>query len=505
MAIATDIDPKILNSIIEKTLLSIPQTDRSIQKISDTVTSIHNAFNQIYTYSNNINKLSNVQYKTMLSMSKETSMETKLQNNILKVSSNVDTTELVKKFTGLSKSIEQLTERLSILDLSKQSQLDIDLDRKRRRGGRVGKFGKFARFGGLAGAGIVSGLVISEMLSEEEPEVLPEVTPTPVPAPQIEMPVPEVKPAPIQQPPTVTPPVIKTPVPVAKPPTVKPPEIKTAPVPVVKPPPVPEIPKPITKAPDAAAVSKSDTLGALSAKYESGNLSSIAIGYDTKGGTSYGKYQIASKTGTMNQFLNFIRDSYPDAYKILAAAGNPNTGSRKGPFVDAWKKVVSNGLLGDAEHQFIKKTHYDVAYNNLNSKPKQLVNTSKALQDVLWSTAVQHGGKGGSSIFNSVYTDGISADAYIKAIYAKRSTQFSGSSERERAGVLSRFKNESAEALASLNLETQPYANRQFAQNVPSSVQQPPSTSIISGTGKNTQTAAASSTAETFLAVQKRA
>jgi hypothetical protein len=47
-------------------------------------------------------------------------------------------------------------------------------------------------------------------------------------------------------------------------------------------------------------------LGKLSAKFESSKEGPSAIGYDTKGGTSYGTYQIASKTGTMSEFVAFL-------------------------------------------------------------------------------------------------------------------------------------------------------------------------------------------------------
>jgi len=42
--------------------------------------------------------------------------------------------------------------------------------------------------------------------------------------------------------------------------------------------------------------------GELSAKFESGKDGIAAIGYDRQGGTSYGKYQIASRVGMMKLF-----------------------------------------------------------------------------------------------------------------------------------------------------------------------------------------------------------
>ena len=74
------------------------------------------------------------------------------------------------------------------------------------------------------------------------------------------------------------------------------------------------LPKPVAAAGKTASASvdgnaslanvvESLGLGSLSAKFESGTEGVAAIGYDRVGGTSYGKYQIASKPGTMDRFL----------------------------------------------------------------------------------------------------------------------------------------------------------------------------------------------------------
>jgi hypothetical protein len=80
----------------------------------------------------------------------------------------------------------------------------------------------------------------------------------------------------------------------------------------------------------------SQELGFLSERFEASSAGSLAIGYDSTGGTSYGKYQIASKTGTMKSFLSFLKaNGYDVAYKKLIAAGNPDTGSTTGAFPTA--------------------------------------------------------------------------------------------------------------------------------------------------------------------------
>ena len=191
-------------------------------------------------------------------------------------------------------------------------------------------------------------------------------------------------------------------------------------------------------------------LGKLSAQYESGKRGSSAVGFDYTGGTSYGKYQIATKTGTMNKFLSFLKDQNPAAYEQLMASGGLTEASKRGggKFAETWKQLAESGGLGTSEHEFIKKTHYDAGISNIkNKKIKDMIANSDALKEVMWSTSVQHGAGGASSIFDKSYTEGMSEQDYIKAIYAKRSTQFGRSTAAVRASVLDRFKNEQADAL----------------------------------------------------------
>jgi len=95
-------------------------------------------------------------------------------------------------------------------------------------------------------------------------------------------------------------------------------------------------------------------LGGMSARYESGSRGSAAIGWDSTGGTSFGKYQIASKTGTMNKFMDFLKTSNPEAHKRLSEAGPADTG-KEGAFAQEWKKLAGEGKLGASEHDLLKR------------------------------------------------------------------------------------------------------------------------------------------------------
>lgn len=188
-------------------------------------------------------------------------------------------------------------------------------------------------------------------------------------------------------------------------------------------------------------------LGGMAAKFESGKAGSQAVGWDSTGGTSFGKYQIAAKTGTMDKFMDHLKKTNPEAFERLSKAGPADTG-KDGKFAQEWKKLASEGKLQQSEHEFIKKTHYDVGAKGLKDKNLQdMLGKSKALQEVMWSTSVQHGGGGASGIFNKVYKEGMSEQDLIKAIYAERGTRFGSSTAQVRSSVQDRFAKEQQLAL----------------------------------------------------------
>lgn len=198
----------------------------------------------------------------------------------------------------------------------------------------------------------------------------------------------------------------------------------------------------------------SKQLGYLSEQYESSAAGSLAIGYDTTGGTSYGKYQIASRTGTFTNYLNFCKTRYPAIYAALSVAGPADTGGRTGRMVDAWLALARSGKLLDSEWAFIKATHYDVALENLTYlNCRKMVDASPTLQNVLWSTAVQHGGLGAVRIFDKCWTKGVKLPVYIQRIYDERSTRFTRSTAAVQASVRRRFASECKIALAACAAE----------------------------------------------------
>ena len=189
--------------------------------------------------------------------------------------------------------------------------------------------------------------------------------------------------------------------------------------------------------------------GSVAEKYETGGRGSGTIGYDTTGGTSYGKYQIASKPGTMDSYIKHLAQTNPEAAAQLQAAGPSNTGSTSGKFADTWKKLSQSGALGSTESSFIKKSHYDPAMAGIKNKGLQdMIGGDKGLQEMLFSTSTQHGAGGASGIMNKVYKQGMTKEDLVKATYAERGTQFGSSTPEVQKSVQNRFVREKQDILA---------------------------------------------------------
>lgn len=164
-------------------------------------------------------------------------------------------------------------------------------------------------------------------------------------------------------------------------------------------------------------------LGSVSAKFESGSRGSSAVGYDVKGGTSYGTYQIASKTGTMDNFLKHLeKTGHGDVAEQLRQSGPSNTGGKGGAFADKWKELVKEGkLTKEMEHEYIKKTHYDPAAKK--AEELGFKTDDAGIKDAIWSGSVQHGR------INKILSDtskiegfkDMSSEDQIKAYYKVRS------------------------------------------------------------------------------------
>lgn len=207
-------------------------------------------------------------------------------------------------------------------------------------------------------------------------------------------------------------------------------------------------------------------LGKLSEKYETGGrgAGTVSGGQGDPGGVSYGSYQMTSKPnrGTVGRFVAQADFPFRDRFAGLV----PGTAQ----FSAAWKQLAAAqpATFQESQHDYIKRTHFDPLVAKIKAQDKVDITTrSRALQDVIWSTSVQHGP--GSSIPHvaiaslSVGPDSPDFDRrLISAIYAERGrmkasgvlAHFPRCSPAVRKGVANRFKSEERDALKMLARES---------------------------------------------------
>ena len=186
----------------------------------------------------------------------------------------------------------------------------------------------------------------------------------------------------------------------------------------------------------------------MSRQFESGEQGVSAIGYDIVGGTSYGMYQFSSKQGTLDAFIQYLYNKAPDLAYLLQNAGNANTGSTKGKMPFVWKQIAKEypERFADLQHTFAIEYYYrPVAEDWKNNVPQH-----KAIRELLFSTAIQHGVQGANAIIQqALKTQSSSPIDFIQAVYTLRKQQFSSSTHITRVAVQKRL-NQEMEAILKL-------------------------------------------------------
>jgi hypothetical protein len=130
------------------------------------------------------------------------------------------------------------------------------------------------------------------------------------------------------------------------------------------------------------AATPSWRLGQTSRKFESGGrgVGTISTGRGDHGGASYGAYQLSSRTGTLTEYLSQSR--YGAEFNGLRAATSA--------FDAKWRDLAAREPgFADEQHDFIRRTHYDIQLNRLAERGLDLRHRGPAVQDALWSTSVQ--------------------------------------------------------------------------------------------------------------------
>lgn len=206
--------------------------------------------------------------------------------------------------------------------------------------------------------------------------------------------------------------------------------------------------------------SEPQNIGKLSAHFESGEKGVGAVGYDPSGGTSYGVYQIASRPGSMGDFIKYLRKRQPEWAHRLQAAGPANTGSTRGAMPGEWKKIAQENpkRFEQLQRDFIRTHFHNPAAKSIYHTTGLDVNQrSQALQEVLWSTAVQHGAAGARKIFAKAVRQlelrgrELSDAALIQRVYKVRAEYTGGLSASYKTSLSNRFQQEQNMALAMLH------------------------------------------------------
>jgi hypothetical protein len=168
----------------------------------------------------------------------------------------------------------------------------------------------------------------------------------------------------------------------------------------------------------------------------------------------------------MPAFLEELKAKAPKMYETLVNAGGAKgakTGSKE--FMDAWRDLADKNpqRFVDIQHSFIRDTHYEPVAQKVNAiKGLDLSRRSAAIKEVIWSTAVQHGGTA-SEIFQRALKGQdvakLTDEAIVRAVYQERSrveVYFKKLSQVDREKMRLRFSKELQDVLKLIKATVRP-------------------------------------------------
>ena len=189
---------------------------------------------------------------------------------------------------------------------------------------------------------------------------------------------------------------------------------------------------------------KDDHLGFVSGEFESGgNPGVIAkdnIGY------AYGAWQMNSRVGALRDFVKSLKNDERFARLAELKIDSPE-------FQNEWARVAKaypNAFL-EKQHEFIEKTKFKPVLDYARSAG--LNTTNRAVQEALWSQAVQHGFEGNKKIIDAAVKKvgkSSSPDEIVRALYEARANYINGLStlsDSLKAQINDRYRRESSKAL----------------------------------------------------------
>lgn len=196
---------------------------------------------------------------------------------------------------------------------------------------------------------------------------------------------------------------------------------------------------------EAGPVEEAGSVGAVSAKYESGGrgVNMVSSGKGDPGGVSYGAHQLSTKD-SMPAFLNSEEGArYAEKFANLRV-GSPE-------FNKVYKETAASDPqgFGKAQYDFYRRTHYEPVL--AHAKAKGLDVNDRGVQEALFSISVQHGGA--KSIIDTAMDEikGKGAAAQVKALYGARYNyvdNLRSLPKGTKSSVLDRYDREVGDALA---------------------------------------------------------
>lgn len=211
---------------------------------------------------------------------------------------------------------------------------------------------------------------------------------------------------------------------------------------------------PMDLKPSNATFNLHDEVGVLSEKYETGGrgVSTISSGRGDPGGISYGSWQLSSNAGTLDAYLKS-----PEAGKYGKQFAGLKINSPE--FQKRWKQVAATDPSGFAksQHDFLLRQNVNPVMSYAASKG--IDTSSKTIQNVLWSQAIQHGLKGNKEIIDLAVKKVSPVDIpnLVEALYDARATyvaKLPGLQAGTKESLIRRYKAEGSDALAMWSQES---------------------------------------------------
>ena len=182
-----------------------------------------------------------------------------------------------------------------------------------------------------------------------------------------------------------------------------------------------------------------DFLGKISAKYETGgkNGGLVSSGAGDHGGISYGLPQFSTTTGSAKAFVNNLKGTPYEKY--FAGAGNPGSSS----FGNAWKKAYADDPEGftRAQQEYVYKTAVAPFIKRIKKNKGIDLNSTRALQELAFSTATQFGNGGlGERALGNI-SSGMSEQAIIQEVYRNKRDNVGSLFRSSSSGIRNSLKN----------------------------------------------------------------